>query len=124
MKNCYCNSDKIFSECCEPYILDNQKAPTAESLMRSRYSAYCVQNIDYILATTHISTRKFHDKEETLAFASQNKWIKLEIVNTAETMVEFKAFYIDGNLKNQMHYEKSTFKKEEGSWFYVDGEWF
>ncbi len=124
MKNCYCNSNKIFSECCEPYILDTQKAPTAESLMRSRYSAYCVQNIDYILATTHISTRKFHDKEETLAFASQNKWIKLEIVNATETMVEFKAFYIDSNLKSQIHHEKSTFQKEEGSWFYVDGEWF
>ena len=122
MKNCYCNSNKIYSECCEPYILDTQKAPTAESLMRSRYSAYCVQNIDYILATTHISTRKFHDKEETLAFASQNKWIKLEIVNTTETMVEFKAFYIDSNLKSQIHHEKSTFQKEEGSWFYVDGE--
>ena len=122
MKNCYCNSNKIYSECCEPYILDTQKAPTAESLMRSRYSAYCVQNIDYILATTHISTRKFHDKEETLAFASQNKWIKLEIVNATETMVEFKAFYIDSNLKSQIHHEKSTFQKEEGSWFYVDGE--
>ena len=124
MKNCYCNSNKSFSECCELYILGNQKAPTPESLMRSRYSSYCVQNIDYILATTHISTRKFHDKQETLTFASQNKWIKLEIVNATETMVEFKAFYIDSNLKSQIHHEKSTFQKEEGSWFYVDGEWF
>ena len=124
MKNCYCNSNKLFSECCEPYILGIQKATTAESLMRSRYSAYCIQNIDYIMTTTHISTRKFHDKQAIFAFASQNQWIKLEIINASETTVDFKAFYIDSNLKAQTHHEKSTFKKEEGSWFYVDGEWF
>ena len=123
MKNCYCNSNKSFSVCCEPYILGTQKAPTAESLMRSRYSAYCVQNIDYLLATTHISTRKFHDKNETLLFASQNQWLKLDIINTSETIVEFKAFYLDNKLTSQIHHEKSIFKKEDESWFYVDGEW-
>ena len=124
MKNCYCNSNKSFSVCCEPYILGTQKAPTAESLMRSRYSAYCVQDIDYLLATTHISTRKFHDKKETLLFASQNQWVKLEIINTSETIVEFKAFYLDNKIKYQIHHEKSIFKKEDESWFYVDGEWY
>ena len=123
MKNCYCNSNKSFSVCCEPYILGTQKAPTAESLMRSRYSAYCVQNIDYLLATTHISTRKLHDKNETLLFASQNQWVKLEIINASETIVEFKAFYLDNKLTSQIHHEKSIFKKEDESWFYVDGEW-
>jgi SEC-C motif-containing protein len=124
MKNCYCNSNRIFSECCEPYILGTKKTPTAETLMQSRYSAYCVQNVDYLLATTHISTRKFHDKQEMFVFASENEWVKLEIVNTTETTVEFKAFYIDNKLKSQMHHEISTFKKEEGTWFYVDGEWY
>jgi SEC-C motif-containing protein len=124
MKNCYCNSNRIFSECCEPYILGTKKTPTAETLMQSRYSAYCVQNVDYLLATTHISNRKFHDKQEMFVFASENEWVKLEIVNTTETTVEFKAFYIDNKLKSQMHHEISTFKKEEGTWFYVDGEWY
>ena len=122
--NCYCKSNKPFSECCEPYILGIQKAPTAECLMRSRYSAYCIQNVDYLLATTHLSTRKFHDIQETLTFASQNQWIKLEIINASETIVEFKAFYLDNNLRSQIHHEKSTFKEEERTWFYVDGEWF
>ena len=122
--NCYCNSHKLFSECCEPYILGNKNAPTAESLMRSRYSAYCVHDVNYLMKTTHITTRKFHDKQETLAFASQNQWIKLEIINASETTVEFKAFYLDNNLKSQIHHEKSIFKEEERTWFYVDGEWF
>ena len=124
MKNCYCNSNKSFSTCCEPYILGTQKAPTTESLMRSRYSAYCIQNIDYLLETTHISTRKMHNKTEILLFASQNQWVKLEIINTFESIVEFKAFYSDSKLKPQIHHEKSTFKKEEEGWFYVDGDWY
>ena len=52
---CPCGSEKKFSECCEPLIKGVKIAETAESLMRSRYAAYTLQNIDYILATTHIS---------------------------------------------------------------------
>ena len=124
MSTCFCNTSKPFSECCEPYILGHQKAPTAETLMRSRYSAYCVCNADYLMATTHFSTRKFHDKAETLAFATQNQWVKLEIITSSEKIVEFKAYYVDNNLQPQTHHEKSTFRQEEGSWYYVDGEWF
>ncbi|EKT4508615.1 YchJ family protein [Flavobacterium psychrophilum] len=123
MKNCYCNKNKLFSECCEPYILGAKKAPTAEALMRSRYPAYCISDVSYILKTTHISTRKFHKKKEILAFASQNEWVKLEIVNVTETIVTFNAFYLDSKQKYAMHCEKSTFKKEGDTWFYVDGEW-
>lgn len=122
--NCYCCSSKLYEYCCQPYVLNNQKAPTAESLMRSRFAAYCVHNADYLMETTHVSTRKFHNKAETFAFATQNKWRKLEIISSSETVVEFKAYYVDSNLKPQIHHEKSTFKQEEGSWYYVDGEWY
>ena len=123
MKNCYCNSNKLFSECCEPYVSGIQKAPTSLALMRSRYTAYCVQNVNYLLATTHVSTRKQHNMDDILEFASKNQWTKLEILNSSETIVEFKAHYIDSFQLAQIHYEKSTFKQEEGSWYYVDGEW-
>jgi SEC-C motif-containing protein len=122
--NCYCNSNKLFSECCEPYILGIQKAPTAKELMASRYSAYCIHDVNYLMGTTHISTRKFHNKNETLDFATKNQWVKLEIINFSEAIVEFKAYYIDENNNNQIHHEKSKFRKEEGNWFYVDGEWY
>jgi SEC-C motif-containing protein len=122
--NCYCGSNKPFINCCEPFLLDTQKAPTAEALMRSRYSAYAVQNVDYLISTTHPSTRKYHNKKDTLAFAIENHWMKLEIINSSETIVEFKAYYLDNNLKAQIHHEKSTFKKEDDSWYYVDGEFY
>lgn len=122
--SCYCNSGKSFSACCESYILGKEKVPTAEALMRSRYSAYCIQNADYLLASTHLSTRKYHNRKDILAFASENHWVKLEIVNATENVVEFKAYYLDNHLVPHTHHEKSTFKKEGEQWYYVDGKYF
>ena len=124
IKNCYCNSNKLFSECCEPYILGIQKVPTPKALMASRYSAYCVHDANYLIETTHISTRKFYNKTEILDFATRNQWTKLEIINFSETIVEFKAYYVDENNNDQIHHEKSKFRQEQGNWFYVDGEWY
>lgn len=122
--NCYCNSGKAFVACCEPFILGKEKAPSAEMLMRSRYSAYCIKNADYLLATTHSSTRKHHNRKAILAFASENHWVKLEIVKATEDVVEFKAYYLDKNLVPHTHHEKSTFKKVGEQWYYVDGKWY
>lgn len=124
MKTCYCCSDLLFENCCEPYLLGILKAPTAEALMKSRYSAYCTHNADYLLETTHISTRKFHNKKEILVWAIQNSWLKLEIVKAAENMVEFKAYFIDSSLQSHCHHEKSTFKKQREQWYYVDGKFY
>jgi len=53
MKPCPCNSGLDYAECCEPYITGQKNAPTAEALMRSRYTAYVVHAIDYIINTCH-----------------------------------------------------------------------
>jgi SEC-C motif-containing protein len=122
--NCPCGSGKSFQICCEPYIKGTQKAPTAVVLMRSRYSAYATQAADYLVATTHRSERKHHSKTDILEWSISNKWVKLEIINTTEKTVEFKAYYTDDNSIAQTHHEKSTFKFEDGSWFYVDGKFY
>ncbi|MGH2664731.1 YchJ family protein [Flavobacterium sp.] len=124
LEKCHCGSQKPFEDCCQPLISGKEKAPTAEALMRSRYSAYCVQDADYLIATTHASVRKDHDKKETLAFASENHWVKLEIVTASATIVEFKAYYLNSKLAPMVHHEKSAFKKEGENWYYVDGEWY
>ena len=123
MSNCYCGNSLSFQECCEPYILGFKNVSTAEALMRSRYSAYVVAEADYLLATTHVSTRKSYKKSDILQWSQANKWLKLEIIASTENTVTFKAFYLDENLKAQVHYEHSTFKLEDGKWFYVDGEY-
>ena len=60
MTNCYCGSSDTFENCCEIYIKGIQKPATAEALMRSRYSAFATGEADYLVATTHSSSRKFH----------------------------------------------------------------
>ena len=122
--NCYCGHSLSFENCCQPIINGIKKATSAEELMRSRYSAYCTQASDYLVNTTHLSTRKFHKKSDILEWSKSNNWLKLEIISSDETIVEFKAYYLDESLKAQMHHEKSTFVFENGNWFYVDGIFF
>jgi SEC-C motif domain protein len=120
-RTCYCGSHKSFATCCELYIKGIQKPETAEALMRSRFSAYATNQIDYLLETTHVSQRKYYSKVEIKLWATSNKWINLEIMNTTENTVTFKAYFLDDKLLAQIHHEKSAFIFENGSWFYVDG---
>ncbi len=123
MQNCYCGSSLSFENCCEPYLKNLKKAPTAEALMRSRYSAFATGAADYLVATTHLPQRKFHNKAYILEWSKSNHWIKLEVLATTETTVTFKAYYLDSELKAQIHNEHSTFVFENGNWYYVDGEY-
>ena len=122
MSNCYCGNSIPFQDCCEPYIKGITNAPTAKKLMRSRYSAFATGAADYLVNTTHISKRRLHNKKDILDWSQANKWLKLEVLASTENTVTFKAYYLDKNLKAQVHYEQSTFKLEDGKWFYVDGE--
>ena len=121
-KKCFCDTGLGFDDCCKLYLEGDQKAATALALMRSRYSAYATHNADYLLETTYVSERKYYSKTEILKWATSNKWQKLEILSATENTVEFKAYFLDANQQPQTHYEFSTFKFENGEWFYLDGK--
>lgn len=104
-KSCYCGSNTLFSNCCGLYLNNNKNAPTAEKLMRSRYCAYVIQDADYLVETTHISTRKNHSKSDILEWARSNHWLRLEIISSSEDKVEFKAYYLDNLLQAHTHHE-------------------
>jgi SEC-C motif-containing protein len=123
-KVCYCGSSNSYKECCEKFINSSQNAPTAEALMRSRYSAYATQAVDYLIATTAVLQRKLLIKSDILEWSQSNKWNKLEIIEATENTVEFKAYYTDSNNLSYIHHEKSTFIIEDGKWYYVDGEFY
>jgi len=96
-------------------------APDAERLMRSRYSAFVRGNVPYLLATWHSSQRP-----ATLALETAAQWLGLEIKqhritgqDTAE--VEFIARFRVGGKATRQH-ERSRFVREDGRWFYVDGD--
>lgn len=88
--------------------------------MRSRYSAYALNLVDYLWETTHPAKRYLYSKADIASWATANHWLKLEIVQAVRDVVEFKAFYQQG-LKQFIHHERSTFKKEAGRWYYFSG---
>ena len=123
-KVCYCGSSNSYKECCEKFINSSQNASTAEALMRSRYSAYATQAVDYLIATTAVLQRKLLIKSDILEWSQSNKWNKLEIIEATENTVEFKAYYTDSNNLSYIHHEKSTFIIEDEKWCYVGGEFY
>lgn len=121
--NCPCCSGKTYEECCKPYHNGEKNAPTAEALMRSRFSAFAIPNGEYLMETTLPSKRKYHNKKDLQEWGESNKWTRLEIINKPSLYkVEFKAFYTDENNKAQIHHELSTFKLIQNRWYYVSGE--
>ena len=113
----------LFSFCCGPYLNENISASDAETLMRSRYTAFVLQRSDYLLATWHTSTRPI-----TLDFTPSTKWLGLEVrshkvLDTDHTQVEFVARCREAGRATRLH-ERSRFVRESGRWFYVDGDQF
>lgn len=117
------NGDKKFADCCGRYLDGGEVAATAEELMRSRYTAYTLMREDYLLATWHPSTRPV---ALGLADDVATRWIGLEIKRHEQqqpdsAVVEFVARYKVHGRAHRMH-EVSRFVREDGQWFYVDGE--
>lgn len=128
MAKCACGTGLEFSACCEPFLEGKAKPPTAEALMRSRYTAFTTADVDYIEKTTDQSQRKGFDRQGTLEWAKGSKWKGLEIVSTKDGSekddtgeVEFIAKYSYNDV-DQNHHERAEFKKRQGQWFFVDGK--
>lgn len=98
-------------------------AATAVALMRSRYCAFVRKDSAYLLATWHVSTRP-----ETLDLhADATQWLGLKIVaayddDAEHARVEFIARHRSGGGSAERLHEHSRFVREQGRWFYVDGE--
>jgi SEC-C motif-containing protein len=127
MKVCPCGSGRLYADCCEPYISGKAGAPSAEALMRSRYSAYAEHAVDYIINTCVRRGRNDIDYKSTKDWSEQSNWLGLKIITTekggpadTEGMVEFEAVYERDGLKD-VHHERARFKKENGEWLYDDG---
>jgi len=119
---CPCDSGDTVAACCGP-LLDGAPAPTAERLMRSRYSAFVREDGAYLLRTWHPETRP-----ETITFEADLEWRRLLIVDRVaggpfdtEGVVEFEAFWRQGGTRGSLH-ERSRFVRENRTWFYVDGD--
>ncbi len=118
---CPCGSGRAFADCCGPLIA-GAAAPTAEALMRSRYTAHVRGAIDYIVDTHDPATRATLDRRAIGRWARDSDWLGLTIlaVDEAAGVVEFAARYrADG--REQRHHERSRFIRADGRWCYRDG---
>lgn len=118
---CPCGSGNGYAVCCGRYH-DGLAAPTAEALMRSRYSAYVLANETYLLQTWHGSTRP---PALDLSADTAMRWLGLEVKRHEQTgadsaLVEFVARYKVAGRAHRLH-EISRFVREGARWYYVDG---
>ena len=132
---CPCGGPSL-ATCCGPYIDGSAIAPTAEALMRSRYTAYGQRNEPYLMATWHASTRPV---EPLFGAEEKLQWLGLEVKSALRLRqrkaeeadqnrdtVEFVARFKVGGRAERLH-EISNFVREPDAiggalrWFYVDG---
>ncbi|WP_320780166.1 YchJ family protein [Streptomyces sp. CRN 30] len=117
--SCPCGLAETYEKCCGRFHGGAGTAPTAEALMRSRYSAYVRRDEAYLLRTWHPRTRP-----QGLDLGPGPAWTGLEVLGTSggsafhtTGTVTFRASYRGGALR-----EHSRFERVGGAWVYVDGD--
>ncbi|WP_243710595.1 YchJ family protein [Micromonospora sp. KC213] len=118
---CPCGCGLPYADCCGPVHRGQGTAGTAEALMRSRYSAFAVGDVDYLLRSWHPSTRPAR-----LRLDPAQRWTRLEIVDTergglfdSTGTVEFRAHYRQAGRPGTVD-ERSRFVRSGGRWVYLD----
>ena len=124
---CPCTSGDAFAACCEPILTQAKAAETAEQLMRSRYTAYALGNVDWIVESQSPDGLQFVDRKATEDWSKRATWHRMEVLDTqqggpddTEGFVDFKAYYTIGG-EDVTHHEVASFRKEDGRWYFVDG---
>ena len=125
MNPCPCGTGRDLAVCCGRYHA-GEAAPDAEALMRSRYSAFVTGNADYLRATWHPDTRP-DELGLDAPGAQKTTWLGLTVkshrVTGPETAeVEFVARLREPTGRAVRLHERSRFVREDGRWFYVDGD--
>ena len=116
-------AEVAYADCCGRFIEQDELPPDALHLMRSRYTAFVLENQAYLQRTWHADYRP-----ETLDFEDGAKWLGLEIKDFVETgvedghataQVEFVARVRVAGKAHRLH-ERSRFVCEQGQWLYVE----
>ena len=120
-RRCPCGTGNEYAQCCGP-IIDGRAAPTAERLMRSRYTAFALREPRHLLRSWHPTTRP-----DDLSLDDALEWLSLEVLATErggpfdrEGVVVFEARFREGEGRGALR-ERSRFVREGREWFYLDG---
>lgn len=126
---CPCGTGLSFSKCCEGYIRGKCFPDTAEALMRSRYTAYVIGNVPYLIETRHPDFRRSTEVADITAWIKAvTSWDKLEVLMTEKGQpsdilgfVAFNVFFHQQGHEEAM-FEYSRFSKFQGRWVYESAE--
>lgn len=124
---CPCGSGDTFGSCCGPVLRQERRAGTATALMRSRYTAFALRDLEHLLRSWHSRTRP--PREELAgSLMPELRWLRLDVLSAHEGgpfddagSVEFVAISKDPQGRQEQH-EISRFVREDGNWYYLDGE--
>lgn len=126
MKPCPCHSSHPYATCCQPYH-DGQAPPTAEALMRSRYAAYALGKVGYIIQTTHPDSllrpqNEIAWRKELQQFCRETDFVGLQIMATEQldkqtATVTFRALLLQRG-RDASFTEQSLFERVRGRWLY------
>lgn len=126
--NCPCGTGAPYEMCCGMYHNNPGTAPTAEALMRSRYSAFALGKFNYIASTQKLKDSPKQSEKEIQDCSQTTVWQRLEILETEggmerdkEGVVSFCAHFQEGKHLGKLK-ERSLFKRVKKQWFYIGGE--
>jgi SEC-C motif-containing protein len=125
---CHCGLTRTYNDCCGRFINGTATPQTAEELMRSRYSAYIVEDAGYLIDSTAPAKRRDTDHEDIIQTFEECQWLKLEVRKIEKGQhgnkhgqIEFMA-YFEGDGQLQEHHEIADFVCLKNKWYYFDGE--
>lgn len=126
-KLCPCGSNRTYRDCCEMIISGKKEAASALELMKSRYVAFTMANVEYLMSSHHSKTRPVKESKQIKKWAESVQWMGLVILNIqggeeADDIgyVEFRAMYLEAGQIQQIH-ERSLFEREKRKWVYKSG---
>ena len=120
---CPCGSGKPFKLCCQPYVEQTSNAPTAEALMRSRYSAFTLLNEEYLRYSWHPDTCP-----KQIRLNGNTQWLGLKIKNTVAGDVSDDTGEVEFVARNKVNgkasrlHECSRFSRYNNRWVYLNGK--
>ena len=122
---CPCGSEQSLAQCCGTYH-SGTPAPSAEALMRSRYSAYVLGLIDYLVRSTLPAQQNGLDQQAIRSWSQSSTWLRLEVERAehipgdpAHAYITFTAHWRDSSGEHS-HRERSAFVTHAGNWYFID----
>lgn len=123
--SCPCQSGQPYQTCCQAYHQENALPDTAEQLMRSRYSAYVLHDIDYIIATTVPAQQHLLKREDLQHWSETAEWLGLTVqahypnISKTHAQVAFEARFAEAG-ETHRHQELSAFVRIDHRWYFID----